>query len=1295
MTMNRLLIFILAVAAAASWCVAAFAGEEQAPPPPPPPTVEVSVAPLPSYPQVAVTFNGFMISEDQRSAQPMKAEFTRPIFPAPGQPLAYQISVTAHGGDRTVRVTGAIRDYLEKEIRQIDEELTAADGQTTTRDVAFTPGEEHQGPFFFNGEWREIRTLSMLFGETAAVENRETRVTLAVPAQPGQPVLLPISVTATGSDGRVHVTGSVRDAADKQVTAVDLEIATDQDKGELQFEIKPDQDAKAPFTFIGTWKNAAGAIARGELPAGGPEKTWPIAVAIPSARFPVEDFECVHYPDPNAPLENSASARHTGQMGMIVRPQVPEKQPAPKEGEQPVARQSLPVNRQVPGRPVRFGLWAKASAPVRVTLNLRDPGIEVSQSPRYDRWSIGPIEVQPGGWSQLVFPAPGYGPPKWQRTTRGRLGSGFVDYPLTVETIEIESGPGTEVMIDELDVFTQHAREGLVRMAPVLDKPAGLLYRNDVLRLAITSMWLWGKPIKAAYGASLLDIAGKEWPVCSGSIDLAPGATAWIDGTIQNLPLGSYRLKTSLQYLDVTETHTESDHGYLIYEPGGKPLPYHELAAFLGNRLGVLADLGFRRDMMVVPWHSTQGTMSVEMQMGHFWFGWLDPEIEGRQKAGMEVIGKLGMTPEWADPSVNYLSISNAWAGNTTAMPAQTIWWEEYVHRTVLNFGDRIKSWIIWDRPDAPGFATSTQEYVEKMLSVAHRAAKEADPDAVIVSGGVSRENMESFLNDLIEAGAARYVDAMGILPTTAPLAPEDGYMDVMLSRAERLRTQEQFAPPLWVLDLGWPTGTGDGSVSEDNQARYLARAWAICRAFGAQRVMLEPHQMFIDGRGLSPAGMRDSADLFFHERGLWGIKPAALAGRTAREMLEHSEFIREVFLVDRWDGLSRAYLFRRPDGKLVLSVWRRHEAARLRLPESAEQVLDVFGNAVAVQKQEGLALHAAPHYVLFAATDPVALARQLERTPLDYDDAPEAAWKRTWSFFLDVGSEADEQAAQYAATKSRLVENVDSFYHNDYGRHVVDSGRQFTGDERFVVDVSSYGSADMIIRKRLNYSVPNQRVKVYCNDQLVGQWFAFKRDRRFRWRNAEFIVPNSFFAGKPSAALRFEAQECEATSYAYWIGPLKDDRGGRTKTVYASDLSLLVNNSGYGAGANLDKNILGGPIRFHKDEKREYAKGLGTNAAAAFEDGLIVIPLNKQYKRFRATVGVDAATDGRGTVRFRIGDGRKMLFDSADMTFYSDPKEVDIDVSDTILLMLSVGDCGDGNKNDIANWADARLELK
>ena len=114
----------------------------------------------------------------------------------------------------------------------------------------------------------------------------------------------------------------------------------------------------------------------------------------------------------------------------------------------------------------------------------------------------------------------------------------------------------------------------------------------------------------------------------------------------------------------------------------------------------------------------------------------------------------------------------------------------------------------------------------------------------------------------------------------------------------------------------------------------------------------------------------------------------------------------------------------------------------------------------------------------------------------------------------------------------------------------------------------------------------------------------------------------------------------------------------------------------------NRDKNILGGPIRFFKKANTEpFAKGIGTHAAAALADSLIVLSPNKQYKRFKATVGVDAATNGQGSVRFRIGDGTKMLWDSGDMTYYSEPKNVDIDGSDAIILMLWVDDAGDGAK--------------
>jgi hypothetical protein len=704
----------------------------------------------------------------------------------------------------------------------------------------------------------------------------------------------------------------------------------------------------------------------------------------------------------------------------------------------------------------------------------------------------------------------------------------------------------------------------------------------------------------------------------------------------------------------------------------------------LSDRGKLLVDLGFARETVSIPWHSVDNGPSVEPFMGYWTFDWIRPQVDARKKAGVDVIGTLGLTALWADPSAVFNPFTNGWNGNVYVMPSRSIYWEEYVHRTVEEFKGSVDTWVVWDRPDSEVFNTTAQDFTENMLAVAHKAAKEANPKVKLISGGITRDNVEKYLVGMSEAGAQKYLDAIGILPSTAPLSPEDGYMDVTLARAQRIRAQEQMRPELMVLELGWPTGDDQYVVSELDQALFLPRAFVICRSQGVNQILLKPDRTQVFPR-------RDSADLIYPDGALTGLKPAAISAKTVRAIIDGTTFVKEVFLNDRDDRLSRGYLFKRPDGKLLLAAWRCDGESVLPLPIAPESVIDTFGNAQPTGRE--LTLRPAPLYAIFPAGNVDGLAKALERAPLRFKDAPESAWKGNFTFQLDVGNAADESAAGYKCDNGKLVGPIDSHYHTEYGRHVVDTGRHFKGAESFTLDVSTYGGSNLMLRKRINYTVPNQMVKVYCDDQFVGQWFAFKRDRRYRWRDVEFVVPNSFFAGKKSVRLRFvSAGESEATSYCYWAAPID------SKTIYVSDLSLLVNTSGYGPGANRDKNILGGPIRLYakEGEKQEsFDKGLGTNAASTLPQSLVVVPLNKRYKRFKATVGIDAATNGRGSARFKVGDGIKTLWDSQDVNYYSVPKQVDIDVSDAIVLMLWVEDSGDGNQNDIADWASARLEMK
>ncbi len=103
----------------------------------------------------------------------------------------------------------------------------------------------------------------------------------------------------------------------------------------------------------------------------------------------------------------------------------------------------------------------------------------------------------------------------------------------------------------------------------------------------------------------------------------------------------------------------------------------------------------------------------------------------------------------------------------------------------------------------------------------------------------------------------------------------------------------------------------------------------------------------------------------------------------------------------------------------------------------------------------------------------------------------------------------------------------------------------------------------------------------------------------------------------------------------------------------------------------------------------RAFEHGVGTHAASA-----LWIDLSGGTSRFQATVGVDDAAAGPGSVQFLIvGDGRR-LFESRLVRFSDPPLAVDLDLRGIKLLVLQVEDGGDGISFDHADWADARFVL-
>jgi glucose/arabinose dehydrogenase len=146
------------------------------------------------------------------------------------------------------------------------------------------------------------------------------------------------------------------------------------------------------------------------------------------------------------------------------------------------------------------------------------------------------------------------------------------------------------------------------------------------------------------------------------------------------------------------------------------------------------------------------------------------------------------------------------------------------------------------------------------------------------------------------------------------------------------------------------------------------------------------------------------------------------------------------------------------------------------------------------------------------------------------------------------------------------------------------------------------------------------------------------------------------------------------------------------TAPANLSDLAYSAATNGWGP---IEKNRSNGEIASNDGRPlslagKTYSSGLGVHASSSLS-----YPLSGQCRRFTAEVGLDDEVDARsaaGSVVFQVfADGTK-LFDSGVVRGNSPTQSVDIDVSGRSTLRLVVSDAGDGNVNDHADWAGARL---
>jgi hypothetical protein len=213
-----------------------------------------------------------------------------------------------------------------------------------------------------------------------------------------------------------------------------------------------------------------------------------------------------------------------------------------------------------------------------------------------------------------------------------------------------------------------------------------------------------------------------------------------------------------------------------------------------------------------------------------------DQAIDLQRKAGINVLGLLAYNPAWFKSKNPVL---DAWLSD----------WGDYVYNTVARYGrnkGQIRYWEVWNEPNLRPFGYEHGLYTIKdfvrVLDVARAAIKSADPDAVIVLGGVAdiwgipptAEDYDSFdyLRMIHAAGGWDSFDIVGWHPYRP--GPPEAVLHRRgpdMSFADELRVMEELLAELgpkkvWITEVGYSAFTGIFGVSEADQAALLQRMY-------------------------------------------------------------------------------------------------------------------------------------------------------------------------------------------------------------------------------------------------------------------------------------------------------------------------------------------------------------------------------------------------------------------------------------------------------------------------------------
>lgn len=237
-----------------------------------------------------------------------------------------------------------------------------------------------------------------------------------------------------------------------------------------------------------------------------------------------------------------------------------------------------------------------------------------------------------------------------------------------------------------------------------------------------------------------------------------------------------------------------------------------------------VAALGFGWVKLFVSWNSIEGTKGT-------FSNYPDTAVQQAHDNNLQILMLVFDTPAWANGTGSY--------NPNSPPPANPSDLGDFMAHLAAHYAGQVDAYEIWNEEnvaDTWGGQFPNAVTYTNMLKAVYPAVKQADPNALVISGGVANTGDGSstsigdltYLQTMLQNGAGNYLDAIGIHPYPGACAPTATSCPqtpgTYFRRAEQEHdTVVQYGGaniPLWITEAGYfsvPSNLGSQFASCDN----------------------------------------------------------------------------------------------------------------------------------------------------------------------------------------------------------------------------------------------------------------------------------------------------------------------------------------------------------------------------------------------------------------------------------------------------------------------------------------------